>query len=142
MHLPHDGGEGSSQHLGRQPCAPDTEPLAPVLMTPTSRTQSASTLRALSDDLTAAVESASRSVVAIHARPRIAASGIYWRDGVVVAASHTIRKEQEIGITLPNRTRATDNLVGRGGGPAPAALRLAPPPATAAVAVPAFASAD
>jgi S1-C subfamily serine protease len=110
-------------------------------MTPTNRTQSASTLRALSDDLTAAVESASRSVVAIHARPRIAASGIYWRDGVVVAASHTIRKEQEIGVTLPNGTRATANLVGRDGGTDLAVLRLDRPP-TDAVALPAFASAD
>jgi S1-C subfamily serine protease len=111
-------------------------------MTPTSRTQSASTLRALSDDLTTAVESASRSIVAIHARPRIAASGIYWRDGVVVAASHTIRKEQEIAVTLPNGTRATANLVGRDGGTDLAVLRLDPPPANAAVALPAFASAD
>ena len=96
-------------------------------MTPTSRTQAASTLRALSDDLTAAVDRAARSVVAIHARPRIAASGIYWRDGIVVAASHTIRKEQEITITLPNGSRTTANLVGRDGGTDLAALRLEAP---------------
>src|SRR3954469_5328355 len=121
---------------------PALNPWHESLMTSTSRTQSSSTLRALSDDLTAAVESASRSVVAIHARQRIAASGIYWRDGVVVAASHTIRKEQEIGVTLPNGTRATANLVGRDGGTDLAVLRLDPPPATAAVALPSFASAD
>ena len=92
-------------------------------MTP-SRTQTASTLRALSDDLTAAVDRAARSVVAIHARPRIAASGIYWRDGIVVAASHTIRKEQEITIALPNGTRTTASLVGRDGGTDPGELRL------------------
>src|SRR5690349_23949792 len=111
-------------------------------MTPTTRTQAASTLRALSDDLTAAVDQAARSVVAIHARPRIAASGIYWRDDIIVAASHTIRKEQEITITLPNGTRATANLVGRDGGTDLAVLRLDTPPASSAASLPEFAPAD
>jgi len=110
-------------------------------MTPTSRSETASTLRALSDDLSAAVERAARSVVAIHARPRIAASGIYWRDGVIVAASHTIRKEQEIAVTLPNGTRTTANLVGRDGGTDLAVLRLDTPPAASA-SLPEIAPAD
>jgi len=111
-------------------------------MAQTSRTQASSTLRALSNDLTAAVERAARSVVAIHARPRIAASGIYWRDGVVVAASHTIRKEQEIAITLPNGAGTTANLVGRDGGTDLALLRLDGSPAREAVSLPFFAPAD
>ena len=113
-------------------------------MAPTSRTQStsASTLRALSDDLTAAVERAARSVVAIHARPRIAASGIYWRPGVIVAASHTIRKEQEIAVTLPNGTRTTANLAGRDGGTDIAVLRIDAPPDGGAVSLPVLAPAD
>ena len=111
-------------------------------MAPTSRTQAPSALRALSDDLTAAVERAARSVVAIHARPRIAASGIYWRDGIVVAASHTIRKEQEITVTLPNGTRTTANLIGRDGGTDLAVLRLDAPAAGAAVSVPVFGPAE
>jgi len=111
-------------------------------MASTSRKQATSTLRAFSDDLAAAVERAAKSVVAIHARPRIAASGIYWRDGVVVAASHTIRKEQEIAITLPNGTRATANLVGRDGGTDLAVLRLDPSPASGAASLPILAPAD
>ena len=111
-------------------------------MAPTSRTQAPSALRALSDDLTAAVERAARSVVAIHARPRIAASGIYWRDGIVVAASHTIRKEQEITVTMPNGTRTTANLIGRDGGTDLAVLRLDAPAAGAAVSVPVFGPAE
>jgi S1-C subfamily serine protease len=120
---------------------PTLNPWQEVLMTPTSRTQTTSALRALSDDLTSAVDRAAQSVVAIHARPRIAASGIYWRDGIVVAASHTIRKEQEIRITLPNGTRATANLVGRDGGTDLAVLRL-DAPAAGSVSLPAFAPAD
>ena len=111
-------------------------------MASTSRTQPASTLRALSDNLTGAVERAARSVVAIHARPRIAASGIYWREGVVVGASHTIRKEQEIAVTLPNGTRSTANLVGRDGGTDLAVLRLDATPAGAAASLPVLAAAD
>src|SRR6185312_14499059 len=87
-------------------------------------------------------ERAAQSVVAIHARPRIAASGIYWRDGVLVAASHTIRKEQEIAITLPNGARTTANLVGRDGGTDLAVLRLDTPPASGAASPPILAPAD
>ena len=83
---------------------------------PGTRAPSGTNLRALSDDLAGAVERAGRSVVAIHARPRIPASGIYWRDRVVVAASHTIRKEQDIAVTLADGTRAQAQLVGRDGG--------------------------
>ena len=111
-------------------------------MSPASQSHGASMLRALSDDLTAAVERAGRSVVAIHARPRIAASGIYWRDGIVVAASHTIRKEQEIAVTLPNDTRATANLVGRDGGTDLAVLRFDATPASGAVSLPVLAPDD
>ena len=112
------------------------------LMTPASRTQVSSTLRALSEDLTAAVEHAARSVVAIHARPRIAASGVYWRDGIIVATSHTIRKEQDIRVTLPNGSRATANLVGRDGGTDLAVLRLDAAPAASAATLPELAPAD
>jgi S1-C subfamily serine protease len=94
----------------------------------TSAPKRPSALRALSDDLTAAVERAARSVVAVHARPRIPASGIYWREGIVVATSHTIRKEQDIAITLPNGTRATAQLAGRDGGTDLAVLRFDSPP--------------
>jgi len=91
---------------------------------PGTRAPSGTNLRALSDDLAGAVERAGRSVVAIHARPRIPASGIYWRDGVVVAASHTIRKEQDMAVTLADGTRAQAQLVGRDGGTDIAVLRF------------------
>ena len=43
----------------------------------------------LSNQLADAVERGARSIVAVHARPRLASTGIHWRDGVVVSASHT-----------------------------------------------------
>jgi S1-C subfamily serine protease len=107
-----------------------------------SSAASSSALRALSDDLAAAVQRASRSIVAIHARPRIPASGIYWRDGIVVATSHTIRKEQDIAITLPNGSRAVAQLVGRDGGTDLAVLRFDATPPKDAMTVAERASAD
>ncbi|HWZ59671.1 MAG TPA: S1C family serine protease [Gemmatimonadaceae bacterium] len=60
-----------------------------------------------------AVTHAARSIVAIHARPRIPASGIYWRDGVIVAASHTIKREQDISVTVAGGAKRPATLAGR-----------------------------
>jgi S1-C subfamily serine protease len=52
-------------------------------------------------------------VVSIHARRRIPSSGVVWRDGVVVSASHTVRRDDEIPITLPNGDTAVGKVAGR-----------------------------
>jgi S1-C subfamily serine protease len=70
-------------------------------------------LAALSDDLTAAVERAGRSVVAIHARRRIPSSGVAWRSGVIVTASHTVTRDEDITLTLPDGGTAPATLAGR-----------------------------
>lgn len=106
--------------------SPSSAPLA-------SASKDPSTLRALSDDLAGAVERAGRSIVAIHARPRIPASGIYWRDDIIVAASHTVRRDQDISILLPDGSRGRAQLVGRDGGTDVAVLRLDSAPSSAAV---------
>lgn len=70
-------------------------------------------LVALSDGLAGAVERAGRSVVAIHARPRIPASGVLWRPGVVVAAHHTVRRDDDITVTLDGGRTVPAQLAGR-----------------------------
>jgi serine protease Do len=72
-----------------------------------------SALSELSSQLASAVQIAGNSIVAIHARRRIPSSGIMWRDGVVVSASHTVRSEGEISITLPNGDSAKATIAGR-----------------------------
>ncbi|HET9636428.1 MAG TPA: S1C family serine protease [Gemmatimonadaceae bacterium] len=72
-----------------------------------------SALSELSSQLASAVEAAGKSVVAIHARRRIPSSGILWRDGVIVSASHTVRSEGEISISLPNGESAKATIAGR-----------------------------
>jgi len=70
-------------------------------------------LAALSDDLATAVERAGRSVVAIHARRRIPSSGVVWRPGVIVTASHTVTRDEDITLTLPDAGTAPATLAGR-----------------------------
>lgn len=86
-----------------------------------------SALAAFSADLAAAVQQASRSVVAIHARRRIPSSGLLLRDGVVVTAQHTIRRDDGITVTLPDGRTMGATLRGRDAGTDLAVLSLAEP---------------
>jgi serine protease DegQ len=83
-----------------------------------------STLVALSTELADAVERAGGWTVAIHARRRIPSSGVVWRSGVVVAASHTIRRDEDISITLPAGNTVAATLAGRDPGTDLAVFRL------------------
>ena len=82
-------------------------------------------LVAFSNDLAAAVERAGRATVAIHARRRIPSSGVHWRPGVVVTANHTVRKDEEITVTLGAGETVAATLAGRDAGTDLAVLRLA-----------------
>jgi len=73
-------------------------------------------LATLSNELASTVERAARAVAAVHARPRFSSSGVFWRPGVIVTAEHTIRREEEITVTLPDQTDAAATLVGTDGG--------------------------
>jgi S1-C subfamily serine protease len=72
-----------------------------------------SVLAGLSQDLSATVEQVGRSVVAINARRRIPSSGVVWRPGVVVAASHTISRDEDIRVVLASGRSAAATLAGR-----------------------------
>ena len=87
-------------------------------------------LTALSNDLAAAVDTVGRSVVAIHARRRIPASGVVWQPGVVIAAHHTIQRDDDITVTLHDGSTITASLAGRDPSTDIAVLRL--PEGTAA----------
>jgi S1-C subfamily serine protease len=89
-----------------------------------SPTQSGRALAELSSQLAAAVETAANSIVAIHARRRIPSSGIVWRDGVIVSASHTVRRDGEVSITLPDGGSTSATVAGRDAATDLVALRL------------------
>ena len=84
-----------------------------------------SSLAALSSQLAAAVERAADSVVAIHARRRIPSSGVIWRENIIVSASHTVKRDGDVPVVLPNGEKITASIVGRdAGGTGLVALRF------------------
>ena len=72
-----------------------------------------SVLESLSNDLATAVDRVGQSVVAIHARRRIPASGIVWSPGVVVAANHTIHRDDDISVSFGEGRTVEAALRGR-----------------------------
>jgi len=93
-------------------------------MSPSKSGGASSTLAELSSQLAAAVERAGNSIVAIHARRRIPSSGIVWRDGLIVSASHTVKRDDEVPVTLPGGKSVTATVVGRDSATDLIALRI------------------
>src|SRR5690349_15528470 len=81
-------------------------------------------LAALSNELAAAVKQAERHVVAVHARPRFSSSGVLWKPGVIVTAEHTVRREEEITVTLPDGKTIPATLAGADSGTDIAVLKI------------------
>jgi S1-C subfamily serine protease len=102
---------------------------------PRTSDRATSALVALSNELADAVERAAQWTVAIHARRRIPSSGVVWRPGVVVAASHTVRRDEDISITLPNGNTVAATLAGRDPGTDLAVLRVSEDASEAAATV-------
>ncbi|HEY9284199.1 MAG TPA: trypsin-like peptidase domain-containing protein, partial [Pyrinomonadaceae bacterium] len=68
---------------------------------------------ALSRELAEAVERVSPAVVAVDARPRVRTSGVIWRAGVVVSTNHTVRRDEDITVTLHDGRELKATLAGR-----------------------------
>jgi S1-C subfamily serine protease len=84
----------------------------------------ASVLTSFSQELATIAERAGQSVVTVFGRPRQPSSGIHWRKGVVVTAEHTIRREDEISVLLPDGKRVAAKLAGRDPGRDTAILKI------------------
>jgi S1-C subfamily serine protease len=83
-----------------------------------------STLASFSNELAKLVEEFQPYVVAVHARGHFPSSGVHWRPGIIVTADHTIRREEDIQVTLPDGKRADAVLAGRDPGTDIAALKV------------------
>jgi len=79
----------------------------------------------LSNQLALAVERGARSIGAVHARPQLASTGVHWRDGLVVTTNGTVRRDQDIAVTLPDGKRIGATLQGRDPSTDLAVLRIA-----------------
>jgi len=89
-----------------------------------STSQSGSALLNFSNTLADAVETAGQSIVAVNARQRTSSSGVHWRPGVVVAADHTIEREDNITVTLPDGRTVPASVAGRDAGTDLAVLKI------------------
>ncbi|MEZ0332367.1 MAG: S1C family serine protease, partial [Gemmatimonadales bacterium] len=83
------------------------------------------TLIDLSNQLAGAVERGAESIVAVHARPQLASTGVHWRDGLVVTTNGTVRRDRDITMTMPNGKRIEATLQGRDPSTDVAVLRIA-----------------
>jgi S1-C subfamily serine protease len=90
----------------------------------------------LSNELARAVESGGKAVVAVNGRPHVASSGILWRAGVVVTTDHTLKRDEDLTVTLPDGRSLPATLAGRDAGTDLAVLRLSEPVGDAAKTVP------
>ena len=78
----------------------------------------------LSNELAGAVERAAECVVAVHGRPRVPSSGVHWKPGVIVTADHTLRRDEDIRVTLPDGQTVPAHIAGRDSGTDLAVLRV------------------
>lgn len=74
----------------------------------------ANVLAELSEALSRTVESAGPGVVRVEGRRRLPATGIVWADeGIIITASHVVKKENKIRVGLPDGQTVDASLVGR-----------------------------
>ena len=81
------------------------------------------TVMDLSNALAGAVERAAGSVFAVHGRPRLPSTGVQWRAGLIVTASHTVEPDREVTLTAPDGRTLSARVAGRDPGLDIAVLR-------------------
>jgi S1-C subfamily serine protease len=81
----------------------------------------------VSDALADAVERAAHFTVRVDGRGRLASSGIIWADGVILSANHTIERDDDITVMLPDGTTVPATIAGRDPGSDIAVLRVRVP---------------
>jgi S1-C subfamily serine protease len=81
-------------------------------------------LVSLSNEVVKLVEQFQPHVVAVHARAHSASSGVHWRPGIIVTADHTVRRDEDIQVTLPDGNQVEATLLGRDSGTDIAALKV------------------
>lgn len=84
-------------------------------------------LSALSDEIATLIARSATSVVAINGRRRSHSSGVHWRQGIIVTAEHSIRRDEEITVTLAGGKSAGASLLGRDPGTDLALLKVEDP---------------
>jgi S1-C subfamily serine protease len=101
-----------------------------------SNSNDLNSLQTLSDALAQAVQKAGTATVMVNGRRRMPASGIAYAADLILTADHTIEREDDIPVLLPDGNQVSAALAGRDPGSDLAVLRLKQ--ATASIAEPAL----
>src|SRR5271169_289067 len=67
---------------------------------------------AISNHTATLAEQAGKAIVAVDAGHRVAASGVHWKPGIIVTASHLIRRAAEVDVILPDGSRVNGTVAG------------------------------
>ena len=78
----------------------------------------------LSNQFAEVAEQSGKFIVAVYGGRRVAGSGIVWRPGIVVTASHMLRRTDDVEITFGGDSRHKATFLGRDPGTDVAVLRL------------------
>ena len=78
----------------------------------------------LSSQFAEVAEQASTFTASVYGGRRVASSGILWRPGIVVTASHMLRRTDDVEVTFGGETRHKTTFLGRDPGTDIAVLRL------------------
>lgn len=84
----------------------------------------ATVLSEFSRQLVDVVAKSGESAVAVHGHSRFSASGLLWRPGEIVTTSCTLRRDDDVAVTLPDGRRVEATLAGRDPGTDIALLRV------------------
>ena len=79
---------------------------------------------ALSSQFSSVAEQCGKSAVAVHGGRRVSGSGIIWRPGVIVTASHMLRRTEDVGVTFADKSTHKARFSGRDPGTDVAVLRF------------------
>lgn len=79
----------------------------------------------LSDRLAGAVEIGEKYVVAVHGRPHVPSTGVLWREGAIVTTDHTLKRDEDVTITLADGRNIPATVAGRDESTDLAVLRIA-----------------
>lgn len=70
-------------------------------------------LLALSNNIADIVEQVGGAVVAVNASQRFSPSGIHWRNGIIITSDESLRRYDEVTVTLSNGSTVPVTLIGR-----------------------------
>src|SRR5271169_2667071 len=79
---------------------------------------------AISNHTTTLSEQTGKAIVAVDAGHRVASSGVHWRPGIIVTASHLVRRADEVSVLLPNGGSMKGTVAGRDSATDLAAVRI------------------